>query len=175
MADKTIRINKAIRVNEVRLIEDEGSSGSILPIQEALRIAEDLGLDLIEVAPNAKPPVCKILDFGKYKYEMEKKQRESKRNQTLVKLKEIRMQPKIEKHDLEFKTNHIQEFLAEGSKVKVTVRFKGRELAHTERGKTVLDKILAMLEEREFPCNVDKAPQMEGRFMSMTISPKNKK
>lgn len=164
-----------IRVNEVRLIREEGGSGEIVSIQEALRLADEANLDLIEVAPNARPPVCKILDFGKYKYETEKKQRESKKNQTLVKLKEIRMQPKIEKHDLEFKTNHIQEFLSEGSKVKVTVRFKGRELAHTERGKAVLDSILQALDDRGFPFTVDKTPQMEGRFMSMSISPKNKK
>ena len=171
MAAKKQRINNQIRVPEVRLIDDKGEQRGVVPIQEALTIAADAGLDLVEVSPNANPPVCKILDFGKYKYEQEKKMREAKKNQTQIKLKEIRMQPKIEKHDLQFKTKHVIEFLSEGNKVKVTIRFRGRELAHTELGRVVLEKVLALLEENEIGYTLDRNPIMEGRFMSMIVSP----
>jgi translation initiation factor IF-3 len=143
-----------------------------VPTAEALAIARQVGLDLVEVSPNANPPVCKLLDFGKYRFEQEKKLRESKKKQKLMKLKEIRMQPKIEEHDLSFKTKHIQEFLGEGFKVKVTIRFRGRELAHTELGRNVLDKVMEALGDSFV---VDKSPQMEGRMMSMFLSPKSKK
>lgn len=172
MASKDFRINEKIRVREVRLIDEKGNQIGIVPTTEALEKARDVGLDLIEVAPQANPPVCKILDYGKYKFEQEKKLRETKKNQKQIKMKEIRMQPKIEEHDLQFKTKHIQEFLEEGNKVKVTIRFRGRELAHTELGRDVLDKILDMIDT---PFSVDKQPAMEGRFMSMIISPKSKK
>ncbi len=171
MAAKKQRINNQIRIPEVRLIDDKGEQRGVVPIQEALTIAADAGLDLVEVSPNANPPVCKILDFGKYKYEQEKKMREAKKNQTQIKLKEIRMQPKIEKHDLQFKTKHVIEFLSEGNKVKVTIRFRGRELAHTELGRVVLEKVLALLEENEIGYTLDRNPIMEGRFMSMIVSP----
>jgi translation initiation factor IF-3 len=156
----------------VRLIDEKGTQIGIVPTVEALDKAKEAGLDLIEVAPQANPPVCKILDYGKYKFEQEKKLRETKKKQKQIKMKEIRMQPKIEEHDLQFKTKHIQEFLEEGNKVKVTIRFRGRELAHTELGRDVLDKILEMIDT---PFSVDKKPAMEGRFMSMIISPKSKK
>jgi len=171
LAAKKQRINNQIRVPEVRLIDDKGEQRGVVPIQEALTIAADAGLDLVEVSPNANPPVCKILDFGKYKYEQEKKMREAKKNQTQIKLKEIRMQPKIEKHDLQFKTKHVIEFLSEGNKVKVTIRFRGRELAHTELGRVVLEKVLALLDENEIGYALDRNPIMEGRFMSMIVSP----
>jgi translation initiation factor IF-3 len=138
---------------------------------EGMKMADEAGLDLVEVSPNANPPVCKILDYGKYKYEQEKKLREAKKNQTQIKLKEIRMQPKIEKHDLEFKTKHVAEFLGEGNKVKVTIRFRGREMAHTELGRVVLDRVLDELEQQEVGFNLDRTPMMEGRFMSMILSP----
>lgn len=166
------RLNEQIRVREVRLIGADGSQKGIVPTVEALRIAKESGLDLVEVAPTANPPVCKLLDYGKYKFELEKKVKDSKKKQKILKLKEIRMQPKIDGHDLAFKSKHIREFLDEGNKVKVTVRFRGRELAHTEFGKVVLDKILVLLEDSFV---VDKAPSMEGRFMSMYLSPKSKK
>ena len=127
------------------------------------------------VSPNANPPVCKILDFGKYRYELERKTREAKKNQTIVKIKEIRMQPKIEKHDLETKSKAIAEFLGEGNKVKVSVRFRGRELAHPELGKVVLDKILDALTELGVAYNLDKGALMEGKMMSMTVSPQKSK
>lgn len=171
MAAKKQRINNQIRIPEVRLIDDNGEQRGIVSTQEALQMAIDAGLDLVEVAPNAKPPVCKILDYGKYKYEQEKKLREARKNQTQIKLKEIRMQPKIEKHDLAFKTKHVAEFLGEGNKVKVTIRFRGRELAHTELGKVVLDRVLDILEQNEVGYNLDRKALMEGRFMSMILSP----
>lgn len=172
MAGKELRINDKIRVREVRLIDAEGEQRGVLSIADAMEIAQTAGKDLVEVAPGANPPVCKVLDYGKYKFELEKKSREQKKKQRLVKLKEVRMQPKIEKHDLDFKTKHIREFLEAGNKVKVTIRFRGRELAHTELGKDVLDKILELLDDCYL---IDKRPQMEGRFMSMMLSPKSSK
>ena len=129
--NKGLRINEQIRVREIRLIDDEGNQKGIVPTIDALRMARDEDLDLVEVSPNANPPVCKILDFGKYRFEMEKKLRDSKKNQKVLKLKEIRMQPKIGPGDLDTKAKHVQEFLDEGNKVKITIRFRGRELAHT--------------------------------------------
>lgn len=168
MASKDLRINEAIRVREVRLVGEDGSQLGIVPTLEAMRMAREQALDLVEVAPQAKPPVCKLLNYGKFKFEQEKKLRESKKRQKLVKMKEVRMQPKIEQHDQEFKARHIQEFLDDGNKVKVTVRFRGRELAHTELGKVVLDKILVLLDPATV---VEKKPVMEGRFMSMILAP----
>ncbi len=174
MAAKELRINQAIRVKEVRLISDNSDQDVVL-IENAIEQATQAGLDLVEIAPQANPPVCRIMDYGKYKFEQEKRLKESKKRQKLVKLKEIRMQPRIEKHDLAFKTKHIIEFLEEGNKVKVTIRFRGRELAHTELGKDVLIKAIDLLTEQEVGFNVDNPPKMEGRFMSMILSPKNRK
>ena len=170
--EKGLRINEQIRVREVRLIDDEGEQKGIVPTAEALKMAKERELDLVEVAPTANPPVCKILDYGKYRFEQEKKLRDSKKNQKLLKLKEIRMQPKIGAGDLDFKSKHVQEFLAEGNKVKVTVRFRGRELAHTELGLDVLNEVLKRLGDDYV---VEKQPSMEGRFMSMVLNPKAKK
>jgi len=172
LSDKDLRINEQIRVREVRLIRDEGDKQGIMTTLEALDIAKEQGLDLVEVAPQANPPVVKILNYGKFKFENEKKVRDSKKKQKLLKMKEIRMQPKIDDHDLDFKSRHVKEFLADGNKVKVTVRFRGRELAHTELGLDVLKDVLARI-EGEY--NMDKPPAMEGRFMSMVLSPKSKK
>ncbi len=172
MVGKEQRINEKIQVREVRLIDEKGEQRGIVPTVEAMEMARRTGLDLVEVSPTASPPVCKLLDYGKYRFEQEKKLREAKKKQKLVKLKEIRMQPKIEEHDLAFKTKHIMEFLGEGFKVKVTIRFRGRELAHTERGRDVLNKVLELLGESFI---VDKTPVMEGRMMSMFISPKSKR
>jgi translation initiation factor IF-3 len=170
--EKGLRINEQIRVREVRLIDDEGEQKGIVPTAEALKMAKERELDLVEVAPTANPPVCKILDYGKYRFEQEKKLRDSKKNQKLLKLKEIRMQPKIGSGDLDFKSKHVQEFLAEGNKVKVTVRFRGRELAHTELGLDVLNEVLKRLGDDYV---VEKQPSIEGRFMSMVLNPKAKK
>ena len=171
MATKELRINRQIRAREVFVIDDQNQKKGIMNFFDALALAEEAGLDLVEISPNAEPPVCKIVDYGKFRYEQEKKLKEAKKNQTIVKLREIRMQPKIDTHDLEVKTKSIAEFLAEGDKCKVTIRFHGRELAHTELGKEVLDKILEMLTEKEILYNVDSQPIMEGRNMSMLLSP----
>ncbi|MCL2557383.1 MAG: translation initiation factor IF-3 [Treponema sp.] len=175
MSEKDLRINEQIRVREVRLIREGGDQPivqSIMPTAEALSLAREAGMDLVEVAPQAVPPVVKILDYGKFKFENEKRVRDSKRKQKLLKLKEIRMQPKIDDHDLDFKSKHVSEFLGEGNKVKVTIRFRGRELAHTELGLDVLKEVLAKIEGEYV---MDKPPAMEGRFMSMVLSPKAKK
>lgn len=170
--NKGLRINEQIRVREVRLIDENGEQKGIVPTLDALKMARDLSLDLVEVAPQANPPACKILDYGKYRFEMEKKLRESKKKQKLQELKEIRMQPKIDDHDLNFKSRHIKGFLADGDKVKVTIRFRGRELAHTELGLEVLKDVLTKLGDDYV---IEKQPAMEGRFMSMTLAPKAKK
>ena len=169
--NKGQRINEMIRVREVRLIDDEGNQLGIVPTMEALNMARDKDLDLVEVSPNANPPVCKILDYGKYKFEQEKKLRDSKKNQKVLKLKEIRMQPKIGSGDLDTKAKHIQEFLDEGDKVKVTIRFRGRELAHTDLGFDVMNEVLKRLTSAYV---IEKEAAMEGRNMSMTISAKAK-
>ncbi|MBQ5471468.1 MAG: translation initiation factor IF-3 [Treponema sp.] len=165
------RINEMIRVREVRLIDDEGNQKGIVPTVEALKLAKEKDLDLVEVSPNANPPVCKILDYGKYRFEQEKKLRDAKKNQKVLKLKEIRMQPKIGSGDLDTKAKHVQEFLNEGDKVKVTIRFRGRELAHTDLGYDVLQEVLKRLTSAYV---VEKAPAMDGKTMSMTISAKAK-
>ena len=169
--NKGLRINEQIRVREIRLIDDEGNQKGIVPTIDALRMARDEDLDLVEVSPNANPPVCKILDFGKYRFEMEKKLRDSKKNQKVLKLKEIRMQPKIGPGDLDTKAKHVQEFLDEGNKVKITIRFRGRELAHTELGYGVLQEVLKRLTSAYV---VENPAAMEGKFMSMIISGKAK-
>jgi translation initiation factor IF-3 len=171
LATKELRINRQIRAREVFVIDAEGNQKGVMNAFAAIDLAEQSGLDLVEVSPNANPPVCKILDYGKYRYEQEKRNREAKKNQTIVKLKEIRMQPKIERHDMEFKTKAVAEFLGEGNKVKISVRFRGRELAHTELGKVVLDAILQILTDNEVGYNLDRPAMMEGRMMSLIISP----
>lgn len=142
-----------------------------MSVPDALHLAQEEGMDLVEVSPNANPPVCKILDFGKYRYEQEKRNREAKKNQTVIKLKEIRMQPKIERHDMEFKVKAISDFLNEGNRVKVSVRFRGREMAHTELGNVVLDTVLKTLSENNVSYILDRQPVMEGRMMSLVLSP----
>ena len=174
MADnKGLRINEQIRVREIRLIDDEGGQTGVISTIEALKMAKERELDLVEVSPNANPPVCKILDFGKYRFEQEKKLRASKQNQKVLKIKEIRMQPKIGPGDLDTKAKHVQEFLDEGDKVKVTIRFRGRELAHTDLGFGVLDEVTKRLTEGSFA--VEKPAAMDGKFLSMTLGSKAKK
>jgi translation initiation factor IF-3 len=172
LSTKDLRINNGIRVREVRLIDENGNQLGIVPIDKALAIARDAGFDLVEVAPTSQPPVCKLLDYGKYKFDLEKLDKESKKKAKVKKDKEIRMQPTINEHDLQFKTNHIREFLDDGCRVKVTIRFRGREMAHTERGRVVLDKILELLENSYV---LEKEPKLEGRFMNMFIKPKSMK
>ncbi|MCI6114953.1 MAG: translation initiation factor IF-3 [Spirochaetales bacterium] len=171
MATKDLRINRQIRSREVFLIDENGEQKGVMNTYDAFRLAEEAGLDLVEVSPMANPPVCKILDFGKYRYEMEKKQKEAKKNQTVTKLKEVRMQSKIADNDINTKSKAISEFLGEGNKVKVSIRFKGRTMTHPELGKEVLDTILVKLSDMGCAFNLDKSAFMEGKMMSMMLSP----
>ena len=171
MATKDLRINRQIRSREVFLIDENGEQKGVMNTYDAFRLAEEAGLDLVEVSPMANPPVCKILDFGKYRYEMEKKQKEAKKNQTVTKLKEVRMQSKIADNDINTKSKAISEFLGEGNKVKVSIRFKGRTMTHPALGKEVLDTILVKLSDMGCAFNLDKSAFMEGKMMSMMLSP----
>ena len=171
MATKDLRINRQIRAREVFLIDESGNQRGVVNTFDALKVAEEAGLDLVEVSPMANPPVCKVLDFGKYRYEMEKKQKEAKKNQVVTKLKEVRMQSKIAEGDINTKSKAIAEFLGEGNKVKVSIRFKGRTITHTDLGKDVLDTILVKLTEMGCPFNLDKSAFMEGKMMSIMLSP----
>ena len=167
---KELQINEDIREKEVRLIDDDGSQLGVVPIKKAMEIANEKKLDLVNVAPNAKPPVCKILNYGKYKYEIAKKDKEAKKNQKIINVKEIRLTPNIEIHDLTTKAKRAIEFLNNGDKVKVSVRFRGREMGHTEKGREVLNEFLELMMNN---ATVEKAPKMEGRNMTMFLVPKS--
>jgi len=164
-----IRVNHRIRVPEVRVVLDDGSQLGVMSTSDALKEAEQRGLDLVEVNPKSSPPVCKILDFGKYKYEEKKRQSEAKRKQTVVELKEVKLRPKTDDHDLNVKVRAARRFLEAGNKVKFTVRFRGREITHPERAEMQLNWLLQQLEEL---ANVEQRAQMEGRTMSLIIAPK---
>jgi translation initiation factor IF-3 len=163
------RANDEIDVAEVRLVDAEGEMIGVVPIREAIAAAEAAGLDLVEVSPNSDPPVCKILDHGKYKYEAQKKAAEARKKQKTVDVKEIKMRPNIETHDYDVKMRNIHRFLGEGDKVKVTLRFRGREMAHQELGMKVLDRVRDDLEEL---AKVEQMPKMEGRQMIMVLAPR---
>ncbi len=156
----------------MRVIASEGEQLGVLDTREAIRKAEELGLDLVEVAPTAKPPVCRIMDFGKYKYEMAKKAHDSRKHQTVIVVKEIKLRPRTDEHDIQFKTNNIKRFLADGHKVKVSVMFRGREMAHTAHGKAVLERVVNDLQNEAI---VEQAPRMEGRNMMLLLGPKTAK
>jgi translation initiation factor IF-3 len=164
-----IRINHRIRVPEVRLVGAHGEMLGVMATSDALRAAQEAGMDLVEVNPKAEPPVCKLLDFGKYKYEEKKKAREAKRKQTSVDLKEIKLRPKTDVHDLAFKVRAARRFLEAGNKVKFTVRFRGREITHPEKAQEQLDSIVKEVEDL---ANVEVRPMMEGRTMTLLIAPK---
>jgi translation initiation factor IF-3 len=163
------RVNNQIRISPVRLVDVGGEQIGIVSIDEARRAAEQRGLDLVEVAPAARPPVVRIMDYGKYKYEQARKARESKKKQHQVKVKEIKLRPKIEDHDFNFKAGHARRFLGEGNKVKVTMRFRGREMTHTELGASVLDRFAQLLSDVG---HIEEAPRLEGRNMSLVLGPK---
>ncbi len=163
------RINEDIRVREVQLIDQQGKNRGIVPVAEALTIASETGLDLVEVAPNMDPPVCKILDYGKFKYQEQKKAAEARKKQKIVEIKEIKFRPMIDDHDYDVKMRSIRRFFEEGDKVKVTLRFRGRELAHQELGAKLLDRVrgdLAVL------AKVEQEPKFEGRQMVMVLAPR---
>jgi translation initiation factor IF-3 len=158
-----------IRVREVRVVDDEGQQLGILPIQEALRLAYERNLDLVEVAPNAVPPVCRLLDFGKFQYERQKKEREARKAQKVIEIKEIRLRPRTGDHDIEVKVRQTLGFLEEGSKVKVAVRFRGREITHPEIARDQLDTFAERVGDAAI---VEVQPSMEGRNLFMLLSPK---
>jgi translation initiation factor IF-3 len=158
-----------IRAREVRVIGQEGEQLGILSVREALQLAEEQSLDLVEVAPDAKPPVCRIMDFGKYKYQQSKRLQQAKKKQKVISVKEIKLRPKTEEHDYQFKTQHVRRFLQDGHKTKVTVVFRGREIAHSELGRRMLDRIVADMEDVG---TLEQTPQQEGRNMTMVLSPR---
>ena len=163
------QLNEEIRDKEIRLIGADGSQMGIMSPRDALRITLDQDLDLVKVAPQAKPPVCKIMDYGKYRFEMQKKEKEAKKNQKVVEVKEIRLSLNIDVNDFNVKLRNAQKFLAEGNRVKVTVRFRGREMAHTDIGKGLLLKFAEQCAE---VAALDKEPKLDGRHMSIFLSPK---
>jgi translation initiation factor IF-3 len=155
-------------VSPVRLIDQNGEQVGIIPTNEALNRARNAGLDLVEVSPNSKPPVCRIMDYGKFKYEQSKKERQAKKKQHTVQLRAMRYRPKTDEHDYQFKTRHVREFLLQGSKVKVFVMFSGREMAHTELGYKIINRVT---EELSDIATVGQEPKMEGRHLSMILFP----
>ena len=163
------RVNDEIAVMRVRLVDERGNMVGIVGRNEALNMASDVGLDLVEIAPNADPPVCKILDFGKYKYDVQKKKNEARKKQKIIEVKEIKLRPSIDDHDYDVKMRSMVKFIEEGDKVKVTMRFRGRELAHQELGMDVLVRVRDDLDEI---AKVEQMPRMEGRQMTMVVSPK---
>ncbi|HIV90262.1 MAG TPA: translation initiation factor IF-3 [Candidatus Eisenbergiella stercoravium] len=162
-------MNEQIRDREVRLIGEDGAQLGIMSSREALKIAEEAGLDLVKIAPTAKPPVCKIVDYGKYRYELARKEKEAKKKQRTVEIKEIRMSPNIDTNDLNTKAGAARKFLTKGNKVKVTLRFRGREMAHMQTTKHILDDFAQMLSDVAV---VEKAPKVEGRTMTMFLTEK---
>ena len=164
-----LMINGQIRDKEVRLIANDGEQLGVMSAREAQKLADEAGLDLVKISPKAKPPVCKIIDYGKYKYEQTRKEKLAKKKQKVIDVKEVRMSPNIDTNDLNTKINHAKKFLAKGARVKVTLRFRGREMAHISSNAHVLDDFAKMLEDI---ASVVKAPKLEGRNMIMIVAPK---
>ena len=165
-----LMINGQIRDKEVRLIANDGEQLGVMSAREAQKLADEAGLDLVKISPKAKPPVCKIIDYGKYKYEQTRKEKLAKKKQKVIDVKEVRMSPNIDTNDLNTKINHAKKFLAKGARVKVTLRFRGRELAHVNASKYILDDFAKALED---VATIDKKPKLEGRSMTMFLAPKN--
>lgn len=162
-------INEQIKDKEVRLIGENGDQLGVMPAREALKLAQEAELDLVKIAPTAKPPVCKIIDYGKYKYELVRKEKEAKKKQKTVELKEIRLSPNIEANDLNTKINATRKFISKGNKVKITLRFRGREMAHMHSSKHILDEFAETMSDIAV---VEKAPKIEGRSISMVLGEK---
>lgn len=169
---KENRINEEIRDKELRVIDEEGNMVGIISREEAMALAEEKNLDLVLISPNATPPVCKILDYGKYRYEAQKREKDAKKKQRIIQVKEIRLSTFIEEHDIQVKANTAAKFLKEGDKVKVSLRFRGRELGHTDLGREVMDKFAELCSEYS---TVEKNPVMEGRSLTMFLAPKSEK
>ncbi len=164
-----LMINEQIRDREIRLIGENGEQLGIMPAREALKMAEEAELDLVKIAPTAKPPVCKIIDYGKYRYELARKEKEARKKQKVVELKEIRLSPNIDSNDLNTKMNAAKKFLSKGDKVKITLRFRGREMAHMNASRHILDDLAKELSDVAV---VEKAPKVEGRSISMVLAEK---
>lgn len=163
------RINTQIDVPSVRLVNEKGDMLGVVATREAIRMAEQAGLDLVEISPNAEPPVCKILDYGKYRYEAQKKAHDARKKQKVISVKEIKLRPMIDKNDLDIKMRAVKKFLEEGDKVKITLRFRGREMAHQEIGINLLKKVQADLEEI---IRIEQPAKFEGKQMIMVVAPK---
>ncbi len=168
--NKDLRINEEVRVREIRLVSSDGQQLGVVPVKEGLRIAVEQGLDLVEVAPQAKPPVCRIMDYGKYKYEQSKRDREARKKQKVISIKELKLRPKIEEHDFQVKVKNAQRFLLDGDKVKVTLMFRGREISHADLGRSLSLKLFKTLEDQAI---MEREPRIEGRNMIMILAPKN--
>ncbi|MFA6033960.1 MAG: translation initiation factor IF-3 [Myxococcota bacterium] len=164
-----MRVNERIRIREVRVIDSDGAQLGILPTEQALHHAYDKGLDLVEVSPMTRPPVCKIMDYGKFKYQQKKRDHEARKHQTVIELKEVKFRPKTEDHDIEFKVAHIKRFIEEGSKVKLTLMFRGREMSHLDLGAALMHKIIGLTTEY---AKVEQMPKTEGRNMYAILCPK---
>ena len=168
----SLRINEEIRIREVRVTGSNGEQLGIMQTRDALRLAEEQHLDLVEVAPKARPPVCKIMDFGKYRYEQQKREKEARKKQKVITIKEVKLRPNIEQHDFDVKLKNARKFIEEGNKVKVTIMFRGRELSHPELGNTILDK---MANELGDAVSIERTAKLEGKNMTMILSPKAQK
>ncbi|MFA6141974.1 MAG: translation initiation factor IF-3 [Candidatus Omnitrophota bacterium] len=169
MAKKELRINNRIRVREVRAVGENGEQLGVLATEEALKRAEEAGLDLVEVAPTAVPPVCRIMDYSKYKYEQEKREKEARKKQKVIHLKEIRLGPKIGEHDYQFKLRNLEDFIKRGDKVKVTMMFRGREMAHVDLGRKLLERLSSDISQIG---EIEEPARQEGRFINMVIRAK---
>lgn len=169
-AKSETQINEEIRAKEVRLINQLGEQVGIVPVKDALRMAQEVNLDLVNIAPQATPPVCRIMDYGKFKFEQGKKEKEARKKQKVITVKEVRFSPTIEEHDFNTKLRHVISFLEKGDKVKCSLRFRGRQITHTEIGSAVMNKIAEATEEL---ATIERRPLMEGRSMIMILAPKN--
>ncbi len=164
-----MRVNGRIRAKEVRVVGEAGEQLGVMTVQDALKCAEEAGFDLVEVAPTAVPPVCRIIDYSRYKYEQEKREKEARKKQKIVHIKELRLGPKIGEHDYQFKLRHLEDFLKRGDKVKVAMMFRGREMTHTDIGRKILDRLASDISAIG---EIEEAPRLEGRIISMVIRAK---
>lgn len=167
---KEVGINWDIKAPEVRVIDSDGKQVGILSLKSAMKIAEEKGLDLVEVAPNSQPPVCRIMNYGKYKYQQSKRVQEARKHQTVILVKEVKVRPRTEDHDFQFKLRHVKRFLEEGNKVKISMLFRGREIAHPEFGKEMFNRFIEGVKDLMV---IEQAPRLEGRNMVMILAPKS--
>ncbi|SHI93604.1 translation initiation factor IF-3 [Desulfofundulus thermosubterraneus] len=166
---KNFRVNEEIRAREVRVVDPSGNQLGIMPVREALRLAEERQLDLVEIAPQAKPPVCRLMDYGKYKYEQSKREKEAKKRQRIVNIKEVKLRPSIEEHDFQVKARNAARFLKEGDKVKATIMFRGREIMHTQLGHQLLLRLAEQVKDLSI---IERQPKLEGKNMVMILAPR---